>query len=130
MVTSASKIRDTLRQFPEISADTRHRAIKAAIEQGHLVDDLTPHRLFAGADMTALKGQLSAADSLKVDPNRRHALERVRSQLRRFGYGDLKDSEIVDTFRLDQVLANSADITRRIALKLEMKALQLLPRIS
>jgi hypothetical protein len=68
-------------------------------------------------DMSALKGQLSAADSLRVDPRRKPAMTRVMAQLRRFGY-DLKDTETVDPFRLDQVLANSeADTTSRIALK-------------
>jgi hypothetical protein len=73
---------------------------------------------------------ISAADSAKIDPSRIPALSRIKAILRRVGY-DLKDHETVDAFKLDQLLAKSAEsIESRIAIKLEMGKLGLLPRLS
>jgi hypothetical protein len=84
----------------------------------------------AASDRSVLTTSISAADSAKIDPRRIPALTRIKSILRRVGY-DLKDHEIVDAFKLDQLLARSAEsIESRIAIKLEMGKLGLLPRLS
>jgi hypothetical protein len=41
---------------------------------------------FQSLDMSVVTDSLSAADSLRIDPKRRHALERVKAQLRRFHF--------------------------------------------
>jgi hypothetical protein len=84
----------------------------------------------AAAQLTVLKSSISAADSARIDPDRVPALNRVRAILRRAGY-PLAENEIVDAFRLDSVLAKSSEsIEGRIALKIEMGRLGLLPRLS
>lgn len=125
----ASAVRDTLRrQLPELDAAMRGRVVGALADNGHIVDDLSPGAMYAG-DRSTLTGQLSAADSLKVDAKRKPSLDRIMATLRRFGY-DARENEIVDRFKLDQVLAKSNDITGRLALKAEMRQLNLLPRVS
>jgi hypothetical protein len=85
--------------------------------------------VLAAADLATLKGSLSAADSLRIDPERGPAIDRVKRIMRRVGY-PLGDFEKVDSFRLDKLLASSSEsIENRIALKLEMAALGLLPRV-
>jgi hypothetical protein len=82
------------------------------------------------AQLSALKSSISAADSLRLDPDRGPALNWVKAQLQRWHY-PWKDDAVIDPIKLDQVLASSgADPTSRIALKIEMGKLNLLPRLS
>jgi hypothetical protein len=108
----------------------RLRIVGSLIAAGHVSDDVAGDHLYAAADLSTLKGAVSANDSLRIDPKRKPAIDRVMAQVRRAGY-NLRANEICDAFALDQALSASGEsITNRIALKLEMKALQLLPRIS
>lgn len=130
----ATAIRESLRQHvPEMDASTRGRVLKVLVNNGHALDDLqSTDALYAAAaaDRSTLTTAISAADSLRIDPNRAPAINRLKAVLRRVGYGELKDHEIVDAFRLDQVLAKSTQsIESRIATKMEMSRLGLLPRV-
>jgi hypothetical protein len=137
----ASAIRETLRaKLPNLDAGTRGAVLRSMIEAGHLDSDLSTDHLYAhsanlaadaAAHLSLLKTSISAADSAKIDPKRIPALNRIKAMLRRVGYGALGDSEIVDSFKLDQVLAKSGEsIESRIGIKLEMGRLGLLPRLS
>ena len=85
----------------------------------------------AAGQLAVLKSSISAADSAKIDPKRIPALNRIKAILRRVGYGALGDSEILDGFKLDQVLAKSGEsIESRIAIKLDLGRLGLLPRLA
>jgi hypothetical protein len=141
-MTKASQVRDVLRTIPEIEPHVRGTAVRKLIEAGHIEDDLAaaPAHVYANKAqslskdaaerLSALKSSISAADSARIDPDRVPALTRVRAILRRAGY-PLADNEIVDAFRLDSVLAKSSEsIEGRIALKIEMGRLGLLPRLS
>jgi hypothetical protein len=136
----ASAIRETLRaKLPNLDAGTRGAVVRVLIESGHVHNDLAPDHLYArsvplsadaAAQLEVLKTSISAADSARIDPDRVPALTRVRAILRRAGY-PLADNEIVDSFKLDQVLAKSGEtIESRIALKIDMGRLGLLPRLS
>jgi hypothetical protein len=136
----ASAIRETLRaKLPNLDAGTRGFVVRALIESGHVHDDFAPDHLYArsvplsadaAAQLEVLKTLISAADSARIDSDRVPALNRIKATLRRVGY-DLKDSDVCDSFKLDQLLAKSAEtIESRIALKLEMGRLGLLPRLS
>jgi hypothetical protein len=136
----ASAVRETLRaKLPHVDAGVRGSVVRVLIENGHVHDDLAPDHLYArsvplsadaAAQLEVLKTSISAADSARIDPDRVPALTRVRAILRRAGY-PLAENEIVDAFRLDSVLAKSSEsIEGRIALKIEMGRLGLLPRLS
>jgi hypothetical protein len=141
-IAKASSVRETLRaKLPHVDAGVRGAILRSMIEAGHVQNDLAPDHLYAAsawlsadgdasARLEALKSSISAADSAKIDPRRIPALSRIKAVLRRVGYGALGDSEIVDSFKLDQVLAKSGEsIESRIAIKLEMAKLGLLPRL-
>jgi hypothetical protein len=136
----ASAVRETLRaKLPHVDAGVRGAVLRSMIEAGHVENDLSPDHIYAAsswlsadasARLEALKTSISAADSAKIDPDRVPALNRIKAMLRRVGYGVLGDGDIVDSFKLDQVLAKSDEsIESRIALKLEMGKLGLLPRL-
>jgi hypothetical protein len=139
---NASAVRDVLRSIPEIAPHTRANAIQKLIAAGHVSDDLAapataiyasakPLSKEASDTLAAMHTAISAADSARVDPKRVPTLNRIKAQLRRYGYGDLKDSEILDSFRLDQVLAkSSASIEDRIELKTSCWQCGLLPRLA
>jgi hypothetical protein len=124
---SATAIRDSLRQIPELEAGLRGRVIKHLIARGHAIDDLPEtNHLFAAADSSAMYDAISAVESAKIDRKRIPVLNRIKASLKRWNY-PWKDDGIIDMQILDQCFAGK-DIGTRLELKAAMKACGLLPR--
>jgi hypothetical protein len=78
-----------------------------------------------GADLT---GSITPAESLKIDPRRKTVLNRISATLRRWDY-PYSDSALIDAQALERSCAGR-DVTERSALKVAMRATNLLPRYS
>jgi hypothetical protein len=139
-IAKASSVRETLRaKLPNVHAGVRGAILHSMIEAGHVENDLSADHMYAHSSnlsaeaaehLSLLKTSISAADSAKIDPKRIPALNRIKAVLRRVGY-DLKDTDVCDFFKLDNLLAKSNEtVESRIALKMEMARLGLLPRLS
>jgi hypothetical protein len=81
----------------------------------------------AAPEMATLKGSISAADSLRIDPKRRATLDLVKATLKRWNY-PWQDDAVIDSQKLDVCFAGR-DVTERLALKVSMRACGLLPRV-
>jgi hypothetical protein len=84
----------------------------------------------SSSPLDALKGALSAADSVAVDRKRRPVITEIMARMARAGYG-LRDNETVDLVKLDSCLAAAnIPLSDRFQLKSMLRQAQMLPRYS
>jgi hypothetical protein len=117
----ASAVRETLRsKLPHIDAGTRGAVVKALIENGHAVNDLSEDHLYAEAARTPL----SPIQAAVAQPRR---FAEVVGLCRQLGFHiSASDTKPIDTIELDRAFAGK-DLDARARAKTALYQIRMIP---